>query len=63
MNWSPPHLEVDLLRLELRLDLGVGLVGDEVGDDVEHLERQVRQVLEHHGALEGRPKGESEFLT
>ena len=56
-----PDLEVDLLLVELLLNLGVGLVSDEVGDDVEHLERQVRQVLEHHGALEGRPEGEIEL--
>jgi len=46
-------LEVDLLLVELLLDLLVGVVVDEVGDDVQHLEGQVGQVLEHHGALEG----------
>ena len=46
-------LEVDLLLVELALDLGVVVLGDEVGNDVEDLEGKVRQVLEHHGALEG----------
>merc|ERR1712214_147753 len=46
-------LEADLLLLQLRRDLGVVVLRDQVGDDVEHLEGQVRQVLEHHGALEG----------
>ena len=46
-------IEADLLLSQLGLDVGVVGVSDEVGDDVEHLERQVGQVLEHHGALEG----------
>ena len=46
-------LEADLLLLQLRRDLGVVVLRDQVGDDVEHLEGQVSQVLEHHGALEG----------
>ena len=48
-------LKVDLLLVELLLDLRVGVVVDEVGDDVQHLERLPRQVLEHHGTLEGCP--------
>ena len=56
-------LEVDLLLVQLLLNLRVVVMGDEVGNDVEDFEGQVGQVLEHHGALEGRPKGESEFLT
>merc|ERR1719219_462343 len=47
-----PALKGDLLLQECLFDGGFGVLGNEVRDDVEDLEGEVSQVLEHHGALE-----------